>query len=41
MAAMGILGFIALGFSIVGGIAGGLVGVFVGRYAGKKVKRHS
>lgn len=36
---MGMLGFLALGFTIMGMIAGGVLGVMLGRYAGKRVKK--
>lgn len=39
MAVLGILGFFAFSFSLVGGIAGGVLGVVLGRYAGKKIVR--
>ena len=37
MGVLGIIGFLALSFTIVGGIAGGVLGLVLGRYAGKKI----
>lgn len=39
MAFMGIVGFLALGFTIMGMIAGGVLGVMLGRYAGRRMKK--
>jgi len=39
MAMLGFIGFIALGFTVIGVIAGGVLGVIMGRYAGKRIKR--
>lgn len=39
MAILGMIGFLALGFTIMGMIAGGLFGVMLGRYAGKRIKK--
>lgn len=36
---MGIVGFLALGFTIMGMIAGGVLGVMLGRYAGRRMKK--
>ncbi len=36
---LGFIGFIALGFTVIGVIAGGVLGVIMGRYAGKRIKR--
>ena len=40
MTAFGLIGFVALGFSIFGALAGVIVGVVVGRYMGKQVKNN-
>lgn len=39
MAVLGVIGFFAFSFTIVGGIAGGVLGIILGRYAGKKIVR--
>ena len=39
MAVLGVVGFFAFSFTIIGGIAGGVLGIILGRYAGKKIVR--
>ena len=39
MQVLGLVGFVALGLSLVGIIAGGIIGGILGGYAGKKIKR--
>jgi hypothetical protein len=39
MTVLGVVGFLAFSFTIVGGICGGVIGIGLGRYAGKKIKR--
>jgi len=39
LAVLGAIGFLALSFTIVGGIVGGVLGITLGRYAGKKLKK--
>ena len=39
MSFLGAIGFVALSFTLVGGIAGGVVGIVLGRYAGHKISR--
>lgn len=39
MAFLGMVGFLALGFTIMGMIAGGVLGVMLGRYAGRRMKK--
>jgi membrane protein YqaA with SNARE-associated domain len=39
MAVLGVVGFLAFSFTIVGGIAGGVLGIMLGRYAGRKISR--
>lgn len=39
MAILGVLGFVALGFTIVGMVVGGVLGILLGRYAGKRIKK--
>ena len=37
MAVFAVLGFMALGFTFIGGIAGGVVGAIIGRTIGRKI----
>lgn len=39
MTILGLLGFVALGFTVIGFIAGGALGLIVGRYAGRRLKK--
>ncbi len=39
MTLLSVIGFLALSFTIIGGIAGGVLGLTIGRYAGKKLKK--
>jgi len=39
MTVLSVIGFLALSFTIIGGIAGGVLGLTIGRYAGKKLKK--
>lgn len=36
---LGFIGFVALGFTVIGVFLGGILGVVMGRYAGKRIKR--
>lgn len=39
MTVLSVIGFLALSFTIIGGIAGGVLGLGLGRYAGRKLKK--
>lgn len=39
MTVLSVIGFLALSFTIVGGIAGGVLGLTLGKYAGRKLKK--
>lgn len=39
MSILGLLGFLALGFTIIGGIGGGILGLALGRYLGRKLSK--
>lgn len=36
---LGFVGFVALGFTVIGIIAGGVIGGVIGGYAGKRIKK--
>lgn len=36
---MGVIGFVALGFTIFGLLAGGVLGIMLGRYAGRRLRK--
>jgi hypothetical protein len=39
MACLGFVGFVAVGFTIVGLVGGGCVGICIGRYTGHKITK--
>lgn len=39
MSVLGVIGFLALGFTFLGAIGGGAIGMLLGRYLGKKISK--
>lgn len=39
MTVLGLLGFLALGFTVVGAIGGSVLGIVLGRYIGRKISK--
>lgn len=39
MGVLGVIGFLALGFTFLGAIGGGAIGMLLGRYLGKKISK--
>ncbi|CAD8058991.1 unnamed protein product [Paramecium primaurelia] len=39
MAVLGVIGFLALGFTFLGAIGGGAIGIILGRYLGRKISK--
>lgn len=39
MTVLGVIGFLALGFTFLGAIGGGAIGIILGRYLGRKISK--
>lgn len=39
MTVLGVIGFLALGFTFLGAIGGGALGIILGRYLGRKISK--